>query len=165
MVLEEEKIDLRKEIIAREIKNKREKIQLRNASYTKRFNFISPLAKNNDQPLEYIPTRTVSKATVDYCDELKRKIAEEKRLQIDHEARLALLNGYYEILKSRRISDNLDFSTEYQYDSKIGTFSPIKKNNLNDSDCSIANAFETPTRRRLNKTKSETGFLKTKATL
>ena len=78
---------------------------------------------------------------VDHCDELKQKIAEEKKVHIDQEARLDLLSKYYDILKYRRISDNLDYSTEYQFDSKIGVFSPIKKRNLDDSDCSIANAL------------------------
>ena len=117
----------------KQIKNKRLKIKLRNASYTKRFNFISPLKKNNDKPLEYIPIHPVNQATVEYCDELKRRILEEKKVHITQEQRLTLLSKYYDILKSRRISDNLDFSTEYQYDSQIGTFSPVKTRNHDDS--------------------------------
>lgn len=34
-----------------QIHNHRAKINLRNASYTKRFNFISPIPKNNDKPI------------------------------------------------------------------------------------------------------------------
>lgn len=41
--------------MALQIHNHRAKISLRNASYSKRFNFISPIPKNNDKPLEYKP--------------------------------------------------------------------------------------------------------------
>lgn len=95
----------------------------------------------NDHPLEYIPKHPVSEEVVAYCDELKSKIEDEKKVHIENEGRLALLTKYYQIMKSRVISDNQEIQTFYQYDSKIGSFSPLKRRNLDDSQCSIANYF------------------------
>ena len=68
-------------------------------------------------------------------------------------------------MKSRVISDNQQIETIYQFDSRIGSFSPVKKRNLDDSECSIARYYETP-KKKLMKSKSQTtGFLKTKASL
>lgn len=61
-----------------QIHNHRAKISLRTASYTKRFNFISPIPKNNDKPIEFRSKFAVKKVLVDQLEELERKIKEEQ---------------------------------------------------------------------------------------
>lgn len=60
-----------------QIHNHRTKISLRNASYSKRFNFISPIHKNNDQPIEFRAKFKVKQSLVDHMDELAQRIKEE----------------------------------------------------------------------------------------
>ena len=87
----------------------------------------------NDHPLEYIPKKQVRQEIIDYCDELKENIEKQKKVHIENDARLTLLTRYYEIMKGRTISDNQEFQTIYQFDSQIGSFSPVKKRGLDDS--------------------------------
>ena len=82
---------------------------MRNASYTKRFKFISPLAKTNDQPLKYIPKHPVSQKMIDKCSDLKQQIESEKKLHVQQEGRFELLAEYYEAIKGRKISDRQEF--------------------------------------------------------
>ena len=42
------------------MQNRKYKISLRNASYTKRFNFHSPIPKNNSTPLDFFKKFKVS---------------------------------------------------------------------------------------------------------
>jgi hypothetical protein len=63
-----------------QIHNHRTKISLRNASYTKRFNYISPIPKNNDKPIEYKPKVIIEKHLFDKVDELGYLIQEEQRV-------------------------------------------------------------------------------------
>ncbi len=63
-------------------------------------------------------------------------------------------------MKNKTICDNLEFPTEYKYDSKLETYSPVKNSN-EESKCSIANCFETPVK-VLNKSKSPIKFNKSK---
>jgi hypothetical protein len=54
---------------------------LRNASYSKRFNFHSPIQKNNNQPLEFYKKFKVSQNYAVQYNEILQKIAEEKKSQ------------------------------------------------------------------------------------
>lgn len=51
LILEQECIEIRKKVKTKEMENRRYKIMLRNASYSKKFNFHSPIPKNNNSPL------------------------------------------------------------------------------------------------------------------
>jgi len=61
-----------------EIANNRLKIHLRSASYSKRFNFISPISKNNDRPIEFTTKFKVKQELINQLEEILREIDEEK---------------------------------------------------------------------------------------
>jgi hypothetical protein len=61
-----------------QIHNHRTKISLRNASYSKRFNYISPIPKNNDKPLEFRGKFKAQKHMVDKLEELCQNIKDEQ---------------------------------------------------------------------------------------
>lgn len=67
-------------------------------------------------------------------------------------------------MKSKTISDNLEFETIFKYDSQLGYYVPVNghNNNYYDSECSIANDFQTP-KKQLVKTKSQTILGKSKS--
>lgn len=60
------------ELMALEIENNKLRISLRNASYTKKFNFISPIHKNNDQPIEFRSKFNVDTELIRKMDKLKQ---------------------------------------------------------------------------------------------
>ena len=91
-----------------QIHNHRTKISLRNASYTKRFNYISPIPQNNDEPLEFKAKFKVQKHMVDKLEELSRRIKEEQAVWDKQEAKLTLLNKYYNFVKKKAIVNNIE---------------------------------------------------------
>ena len=40
------------------------------------------MATNNDHPLEYIPKDEIRKEIIEYCDDLKQKIQNEKKTEM-----------------------------------------------------------------------------------
>ena len=75
LMASEECRQLRRDIKDLEIRNRREKIALRAASYTKVFKFHSPIAKNNSRPIEFRTKFVLSERLAGKYHEAKRKIA------------------------------------------------------------------------------------------
>lgn len=122
MLLDEEKKETRKALMMLEIENRREKISLRNASYTKRYNFISPIGKNNDKAIEFIPKFKVKQELINRQEELAEQINHQKHLANVQEQKLQLLTRYYEHVKGTTIPHGPDPQEHYVFDSTLGRF-------------------------------------------
>jgi hypothetical protein len=89
--MEEECRELRRRVKDAELENRNYKIKLRNASYSKRFNFHSPIPKNNNRPLDFYKKFKVSPNLATQYYETAQKIADEKK-------ELAKLEEQYKVI-------------------------------------------------------------------
>ncbi len=103
LIADQECKDTRKMIKQLEMSNRREKISLRAGSYSKRFNFHSPITKNNARPIQFRTKFVVSQRLAEKYYGTKKLIADEKLQHVALQDKMQVLNSYYDMMKNKKI--------------------------------------------------------------